>query len=215
MIARIVRRIAGRPADPARERGQGLVEMTLVLPLLMLLLVGMLELGLAFHDTLTIGYASREGSRTGAALAQGGALSCATPDPGGVDTAVVAAVERILTSPGSDLALADVRQIRIFKADTNGNPVGSAVNIWRYAPGAGPDVDPGPSTVRLSFTEQTRGWAACGRITGSSPDSLGVEVEYAYRLTTPLGSIIGIVGGDGFRTLTLRERTVMALNPTL
>ena len=48
----------------------------------MLLLLIMLEIGFAFNHKLTVGYATREGARTGAALANGGATSCAVPEPG-------------------------------------------------------------------------------------------------------------------------------------
>ena len=58
------------------ERGQGLVELSAVLPIILILLVGMLEFGMAYNDLLTIGYASREGARAGSALAKGGATTC-------------------------------------------------------------------------------------------------------------------------------------------
>lgn len=47
------------------ERGQALVEMALVLPLLLLLLFGIIEFGRVGHAYLTLNYAAREGARLG------------------------------------------------------------------------------------------------------------------------------------------------------
>jgi len=49
-----------------RERGQGLVEMVLVLPFLLVLVVGIVEAGVALNRQLTVVNAAREGARFGA-----------------------------------------------------------------------------------------------------------------------------------------------------
>ena len=121
------------------ERGQGLVEFSLVLPIFMLLLLVMMEFGYAFNHKLTVGYASREGARTGASLAAGGVTSCAGGnDPAKVDQQIVGAAQRILKSPGSDVRMADVTSIRIYKASSTGAQVGSNVDVWTYARGRWP-----------------------------------------------------------------------------
>lgn len=207
----IVGRLRSRTRD---ERGQGVLELSIVLPVVLLLLTGMLEFGLAYNDLLTIGYATREGSRAGAALATGGATSCTgTSDPAGVDTAIVAAVERILRSPGSGVDPADVTGIRIYRAGPDGSPAGAEINVWGYAAGGGPDVDPGPGAARLTFVERSHAWDVCRRNAGSSPDSIGVQVIYDYHLTTPLAAFIEFFGGRQASTIVLRDQTVMALNP--
>jgi hypothetical protein len=116
------------------ETGQGLTEFTIVMPVFLLLLVGMLEFGLAFSDRLTMSDATREGARIGAALATGSTTPC-TGDPAGVDTAIVAGVENLLRSGGSGIDLAHVNSIQIYKTDANGKPVSGAVNTWIYTPG--------------------------------------------------------------------------------
>jgi hypothetical protein len=175
----------------------------------------MLEFGLAFNHRLTVGYASREGARIGAALAHGGATSCATNDPGLVDQQIIAATQRILKSPGSPVVMGDVSQIRIFKADSAGNQVGSLVNVWNYTPGGGPDIDPGPTVDRLDFTQATIPWPACGRKNGTNPDSIGVSVVYTYQLTTPLRAAAEFFGGSTLSsTFAMTDKTIMALNPT-
>lgn len=50
---------------PARRRGQALVEMTLLLPILVLLMLGAADLGRAFYFSIEITGASRAGMRTG------------------------------------------------------------------------------------------------------------------------------------------------------
>src|ERR1051326_2933900 len=49
-----------------RKRGAALVEFTIVLPLLMLLLLGVMEFGMIMHDFLTLAHSVREGVRSAA-----------------------------------------------------------------------------------------------------------------------------------------------------
>ena len=73
----------------------------MIVPLFLVLLLGILEFGMVFDHVLTISYATREGARTGAALANGSKMaeeSLGTCSD--VDLYVVAAVERVLDSPG-------------------------------------------------------------------------------------------------------------------
>jgi hypothetical protein len=206
-------------ARDRRERGQGLVEFALVLPILVVLIVSVGELGLIFGKQHSLGYASREGARTGAALALGVASAC-TPtnrDPSLVDATLVGAVQRILTSPDSGISLAKIQQIRIFKANSTGGETGNLVNTWRYrGTDSGTDIDPGPGEELIDFRPQSTAWAACDRFNGGPNgfDSIGVTVRYTYDFTTPLPALLNAISG-GAVSLTLSETTVMALNPTL
>ena len=210
------RRAVPLAVDPrSDERGQSVVEFIVIVPIVAMLLLIMLEFGLAFNHRLTVGYATREGARIGAALAHGGATSCAVSDPALVDQQVIAATQRILKSPGSPIVMSDVNQIRIYKSDANGNQIGSLVNVWTYTPGAGPDIDPGAPVDRLDFTQATVAWPACGRVNGTNPDSIGVQVEYDYELTTPLRAAADFFGGENVSsTFDMTDETIMALNPT-
>ena len=211
------RRSAASPRRSDREHGQGIVEFTMILPLLLLLLTGVVEFGLIANDALTVGYGSREGARAGAALGDGGATSCTGDgDPGAVDATVVAAIQRIVKSQGSAVAVDDIREIRIFKATSSGAMTDGSVNTWRYTgPTSGPDVDPGPGTARVDFSPVTVQWPACARENGGvSPDSIGVEVVYERALVTPIASLLPIFTGGQDPRFVLSETTVMALNPT-
>ncbi len=212
-------RLASRRRTGVREpRGQGLVEFALILPVFLLILLGMIEFGFVFSHDLTIEYATREGARAGAALDNGGGpLGC----PGAaswqtVDPLVVAAVERVLTSPGSQVLVANVSRIVIYKADpTTGANDQGLEDVWTYAPGAGPV--PSGDTQPLDFVDSSfpggDAWPACSR-SNVAPriDSIGVSVSYTYHFQTPLATVEGFFGG-GNPTLTITDKTVMQLNP--
>lgn len=201
------------------EAGQGLVEFALVLPIFLLLLLIMFEFGFAYNHNLTLGLASREGARTGAGLASG-SQTCAQIAGGArdaqVDANIIAGLQRILKSPGSDVVMTDISQVRIFKADATGAQVGGYVNVWTYTgPGTGPDVDPGPGTELLDFTQGAVAWPACSRDnTSATPDSIGVQIRYTYRLETPLAGLVSMLRGSQAVTISMNDQTVMVLNPT-
>jgi hypothetical protein len=174
----------------------------------------MLEFGLAFNHNMTLEYATRESSRTGSALSKGGAGNCIGGiDLYTIDAQTVAAAQRILKSPGSPVRLADIADIRLFRADSAGNQIGSQVNVWRYTPGRGPDIDPSLGVDRLDFSAVSTGWPVCSRNSGPNPDSIGVRIAYTYRFSTPLGSLMNAMGGSSMSQLSLIDKTVMALNP--
>ena len=201
----------------------------MLVPIFLLLLLGMLEFGFAFDQNLTLEYATREGARVGSALANGGGpLGCPTfslpnlsPNAATVDPQIIAAVRRVLLSPGSRVKLVadpvNGTEVRIWKADPTSNPLGlpiaGSVNIWRYTgPGTGPTVD----GQQIGFTQISQAWNPCSRTNGgaSGPDSIGVSLTYTYTFQTPLAGILRFFGGASAGGLTMSDKTVMALNPT-
>jgi hypothetical protein len=197
-----------------RDPGQALVEFTVVVPVFMLLLLGMMEFGFAFSDRLTLGNATREGARVGASLVTGSTTAC-TGDPNGVDTSLVASMQFILKSGGSDVDLSRINSIKIFKASSTGAQVGSSANVWHYTPGSGPDADTGPGVERLDFSVSSSGWPACNRDNGSgNPDSIGVSIDYLYQLKTPLSAVASLLGFSQASSIDIVDTTVMSLNPT-
>jgi len=195
------------------QRGQSLLEMTMILPVFLLLVLGTLEFGMAFDHNLTLEYASREGVRTGSALANGGGpLGCGagqSPNAGTVDDQIIAAVERVLASSGSPLDLTQITQIRIYKVDTsntNGNEVAGTANRWIYGAGQGPVV--GGQALDFKKDMAVQGWAACSRVNGANADSIGVSINYTYNFQTPLGALLSVFKID------MHDQTVMQLNPT-
>ncbi len=188
------------PSD--RRRGQALVEFALVIPVLLLLLLSILEFGFAFSHHITMEYATREGARMGAALANGSvAINCNE-----VDDHVVAAVQRVLTASGSQIDINQIKEIRIYRAGPDGEEQ-AFVNVWNL--GAGPPVE----GVNLLFTQTSGNWDACSRDNEGfgTIDSIGISLGYDYRYVTPLGNFLGLVGNP---VLPMNDRTVMALNPS-
>jgi hypothetical protein len=187
------------------ERGQGVVEFALLLPVFLAMLLGMLEFGMAFTHNLTLEYATREGARVGSALVNGGGtLGCGSgqsPNQASVDPLIIAAVERVLTSPGSAVQLANIPSIRIYKATAAGAEAGP-VDVWTKTLGTGP-IPPG-GTQALNFSPTSTSWQPCSRSNSSAapgPDSIGVSLIYSYRATTGV-------------TIPMSDKTVMSLNPT-
>jgi TadE-like protein len=201
----------------APERGQGLVEFALVVPLFLLMLFVMLDFGFLLYSRLTVEYASREGARVGAALAQGGsALPCTE-----VDGHVIAAVQRVLQSsgislrlPNDDPAKSAVIWVRIYDATTHPDGSGylaGTFNQWTYLKDGGPTVD----GTKLSFVAGAQAWDACSRKNGVTPDKIGVAINYRYAWTTPLlGAFKVATQGTFFSDITFVDKTVMNLNPT-
>ncbi|HYC07828.1 MAG TPA: TadE/TadG family type IV pilus assembly protein [Candidatus Binatia bacterium] len=209
-----------------RSRGQALVEYAIIVPAFMLLLMGMLEFGFVFNHNLNLEYATREGARTGAALANGGTSNCPTVpstsdgiDPNvtnpDIDAYIIAAVQRVLTSPGSPIDITQVSQIQIWKNDpaNPGQPISNEINTWtNTGVGSGLTVD----TQKLDFTEtSTRQWHICERNNSTvPPDSIGVSIKYTYKMVTPLAAVLKFFGPGGVASLPMGDQTVMALNPT-
>lgn len=192
-----------------RSRGQALVEFSVLVPAFMLILFGMLEFGFVFTHNLTLEYATREGARTGAALADGGgnAAICATIDP-----QIIAAVERVLTSPGSPIDETQVTTIQIWKATAAGVATNAAqTSTWNYGTGGAPTVD----GFQLHYHETSSStWTPCTRNNGASPDSVGVSLTYNYNMVTPLSSVARFFGGGASTgIIPMADRTIMALNP--
>lgn len=111
--------------------------MAVVLPVILLVVLGTVEIGMAFKDILTVGALSREGARI-AALAG---------DDGNADCAVLVGIAEIASA--GDLSRID--EIQIFEAGLpSGQPINGNVNIAEYNGG-----DP---LSCISYTDITDGW---------------------------------------------------------
>lgn len=211
------------------QRGQSVVEFSMIVPVVLLMLLGMLEFGFVFDHSATIGNATREGARMGSALVNGGGtLGCLTtpaqsPNRDDVDGRIVAAVQRILAAPGSRVVLADVDEIRIYNATSTGTEITGQVNVWVYSAGGTMTADGlvnfAPSGSQ-PWTPCSRSfvWTTCATppagLVQCPPDSIGVGIKYTYRYVTPLAGIMRFFGGTGGATLPVSERAVMAMNPS-
>ncbi len=114
-----------------KETGQGLVEFALILPLLLLLLIGMVDVGFAFYDYIELVSANREGIR----LASRGRFEVETVaqrvvNSGGIiDQGGEPRSKYITTGPDSNFGII----ITHFPIDANGNL--NPANVTRYVSG--------------------------------------------------------------------------------
>jgi Flp pilus assembly protein TadG len=175
------------------QRGASLVEAALAFPILILIVMGTLEIGLAFKDYLTVSYISREGARLGA-------LAGDNPE---ADCAILEGIGELATS--NDLDRID--EIQIYKA----HPVTGAqglTNIAVYNPGDDPTICNVPAGPTDGWTVNPIAWAPTSRQTtvGSTDlDIIGVRVIMTRDWVT---------GFPPFRgSFTIDESTITRLEP--
>lgn len=167
------------------------MEFAIVMPLLVLIIIGIMELGLAFKGHLTASYASREGGRVAAFVGD-------APD---ADCQVVRAIASIL---GSSLDMLD--RIEIFQTTQSGAQVSGNTNVARYQGGDPQECD-SPDSPSDSWT-RTSPWPSTSRqvVSGSTPlDIIGVRVVMDQAWVTNFGPFSG--------TMELNEGTLMRMEP--
>lgn len=173
------------------ERGATLVEVGIVLPMLIMLAVGLAEVGFLVIDYVTVTNAARSGARTG---------STAAKDPG-ADVEILEVVEE------------DICNLQFTEFDT--------ITIWIYEPEADGSIPSPPGNFVNEYTNSgslacgTPGhgfscsngcpWDPTGRDNIlPTVDELGVRIEYTH------SSITGLMP---WLDLTLDEIAVMQLEP--
>ena len=177
----------GRARD---ERGATLVEAAIILPVVVLIVFGIIEFGLAFKDSLTVSSATRAGART----------ASAEPRQPTFNSDTAKAVARAVSA----LPSGSVEQLWIYKANVDGDPVdggGSAytscntcaVFTWDVATDQfirqpGPDWNP--------MTQN-----AC--VGDSGHDAVGIYLKVNHDFVT------GFFG----QRITLKDHAVMNLEP--
>ena len=142
-----------------KDGGATIVEFAIVMPLLLLLMIGIMEVGVAFYDYLSVEQASLEGVRTASFTGRTVDADCQTINN------VIAAL------PGGFLDR--VQSIEIFHADANGNQIIGQTNTWQYTGG-----DPTDCANSWAVTET---WPSTGRQTVAGPsaplDIIGVRIR--------------------------------------
>ncbi len=144
------------------------MEFALVLPILVVLVVSVGELGLIFGKM----------QQPRLRLARGGphrvlrwhrarvhrAATLATQDPSLVDATSSVPCSASSQSPDSGIDLAKIQEIRIFKATSTGGETASKVNIWTYSgPDSGPTSIPVRRATSIDFGPRALAWPACDR----------------------------------------------------
>jgi hypothetical protein len=173
----------------AGERGATIVEMAIVLPLLLLIVIGMLELGLAFRSFLTVSAAASDGVRV---------ASLAGNDPD-ADCFVLQEIGGTL-SGGS--VIENLQQVEIYKASPGTGAVVGSPNVYTLTSGG----DPADCS---DWSGSSAGYPQTTRQTISGPgmqlDIVGVRVLVEEAWITGLFPFTG--------TYEVDERSVTRLEP--
>ncbi|MGA7098454.1 MAG: TadE/TadG family type IV pilus assembly protein [Acidimicrobiia bacterium] len=172
------------------ERGASLVEAAILIPLLLLLAIGLSEVGFLVVDYLTVTNTAREGARTGAAAAN---FDDGTTT---ADDLILEAVEEA----ACNLTFGSLTEVRIFKADINGDPVPGQIND--YSPHSALACDnPANSLV----CDNGCPWAPSSRDrVPPDLDVLGVEITFTHD---------DVTGLFPFPTVNWTETAVMQIEP--
>jgi len=184
--------------DRSAQAGQGLVEVALALPVFILVVLGIFDVGRLVFTNSVLSQAAREGARLAAAEAGwiGVSGSGCVSDDGAIGSG----------NPGAHVCPVDVPA---FKSH-----VGSAVNRMAVSVGAlaavhvscnaGTAGDPAPSG---DWTEASGGNGCqdgAGTPLGASGELVSVRVEYTYQPMTPIiGSIVGATPLSGSATMVV------------
>jgi Flp pilus assembly protein TadG len=170
-----------------------LVEAAIIMPLLLLVVIAILELGLAFKDYLTVSYLSREGARIGALAG----------DDMTADCAILSGLGDLINS--KDLARLD--RVEIYQANQNTGTQG-ATNVAVYNAPNDPTQCTVPSDPMDGWSITSVAWPPTSRNTavGTNPlDIVGVRVIMTRSWITGFGPFSG--------TSTIDESTITRLEP--
>ncbi|MBT8212919.1 MAG: pilus assembly protein, partial [Acidimicrobiia bacterium] len=151
--------------DLRDEQGTTLIEFTLVAVAFILLLVGILEFGLAFRDRLSynnaVAVSARVGSRAGTAS--------------NADWLMLEQLEDGLAAAGVD----DLQAVWVYKSKSDGTPEPGFVNYYEYT-GSGCGWSPCPNPADPAYTGVFN-WAPGDRsVDSSNLDRLGVRVYFTH-----------------------------------
>jgi len=196
-----------RPSRHRRQRGQSLAEFALVFPFFLIVLFGVIEFGFALNAYLSIDFGSRE-----AALA-----AAEAGNDSNADCAILRSVERSIGAPAS---ISLVKTVKIYKAQSNGDPIGGATPTVYQRTGTMPCPMEDGTPATLPYTRAQNGYpptsrcnilAGCTGSTTASVDTIGVEISYQYVVKTPLYSLLNSTGNGWLMT----KANAMRMEPVL
>jgi hypothetical protein len=159
------------------ERGAAIVEMAILAPVLVLLVFGAIEMGLAFKDRHTVSSAANSAGRTGATAGQDDVA----------DYAILQAVEAAF---GSQVDPDVIVHVDIYSAGVDGSK--GAYNRYTYDGDPVCPWVPCPDPANFEGYGSPSNWAPDTRDTtldGDGLDTLGIEIQYTHAWVT---NILGL-----------------------
>jgi Flp pilus assembly protein TadG len=186
---------------PEGTRGQSLAEFALVFPFFIIILFGVIEFAFVFNASLSIEFATRDSALAAAEAGN-------TP---GADCSILKVVEAAMGPPTDRNAITEVR---IYKSDPNGNPVGPTNIYSRTGAATCPGLPYHMNSGSYPDTGRCNVLAGCLLPNGTKTttvDTIGVQVTYVYKWKTPLASLLP-VSGPGY---TMTTNNAMRMEPVL
>lgn len=191
-----------RGTTTSSESGQALLEFSLVLPVFLLLLFGLVEFGFLLNTFGSVNYVSRVAAMLAAEGGRGA----------GTDCLILQAIDRNLTPPSSATR---VTRVEIYWSDANGDQIASNANVYNrggsttcaYGDGSSITVPYTLSTDRYPEDERCDVLAGCGG-PHTTVDTVGVRITYQHQWVTSFGRYIA--GG-----ITFERGTAVRIEPTL
>lgn len=189
-----------RPLANQPQAGQTLVEFALVLPVFMLVVFGLLDVGRLVYTHYAISQAAREGARRAATEAGwvGLSSSACVPDAASIGS----------SNPGAHVCPSDPAVLRAnVTSAVNGMTVSlGPVSSVYVSCNAGTEDDPAPSGdwTASSGSDGNGCQNDSGAAVGASGGLVSVRVEYTYQPITPVvGALLGAVPLSGSATMVI------------
>ena len=189
-----------------RQRGQGLVEFALTMPVLFGMVMGIFEFSVALAANIGVNRAAQS-----AALMASEAGSIV-----GADCLILDEIEKALMAPNSHTSILGVRiELTDFKGDTV-----YAENRWNRSGQTTCNVAD-KLTLDLPYsrtfetypdTQRCSSLAGCPSMTPTrgTVDNIAVVVRYRHEWITPIGGIPPLSGGSGWE---FEQRSVFRMEP--
>ncbi len=166
------------------ESGAALVEFAMVAVVLLMIVFGIVEFGLAFRDRLTMANSSQGSSRIAAALGNDAAADYES---------LLALAQSLETLPSAGIGI--VKAVDIYEADGNGDPMsgcpGAKCNHYVYDPGHTLTCDWNPCPDPDNFEGWGGAWVPGAPIGGGGRDDalpglavVAIRVEFAHSWMT-------------------------------
>lgn len=199
----------GSGPDRSRQRGQAVTEFALVMPLLALLIMGVLEFGVAMAANIGVNRAAQNGAH----------MASAAGDLAGADCLILDEIERSVMPPNDG---ASIESVRIELTDLSGDSV-YAANNWARSGSTECETAAG-LTLDLPYTRTSEGYPdlqRCNVLSGcphmtparTTVDNIGVVIRYTHDWITPLGGILPLGGPPEDPGWTFEQRNIFRMEP--
>ena len=205
----VVRRQRLTQEDPL-QRGQALVEFSLLVPILMVLFMGIVEVALMFNAFVGLNRVSQNAAH----------IASTAGNQAGADCLILTEIEQDVTVPNERSRIV---QVSIERTSMAGN-TSYAQQLWTRDGSTTCTLPDGTSTT-VPYRLAAAGYPEAQRcpVLGGCPsltpprstvDNIGVAVRYRHTWATPLNAVYDFFGG-GDAGWTFTQRNIFRIEPTL